>query len=72
VENVHSFFLRAGVKFGNAVLRGRCGLNVGEVAKQGENYVMRSIIIYSCSTPNIRVTKQRKIKWAAHVACVGI
>jgi hypothetical protein len=37
----------------------------------GENCIMRSFITYLYATPNIRVIKSRKMKWAWHVACRG-
>jgi hypothetical protein len=56
--------------FENMVLMQVFGRKRGEVTGNGENYIMRSLGIYSL--PNIvRVVKSRRMRWAGHVARMG-
>ena len=56
--------------FENWVLRGIFGPKRDEVTVNGENYIMRSLVI--CTVPKIfRVIKSRRMRWEGHVARMG-
>ena len=56
--------------FENRVLRRVFGSKRDEVTGNGENYILRSLVIYSL--PNfVRVVKSRRMGWAGHVARMG-
>jgi hypothetical protein len=55
--------------FENRVLRRVFGPKRDEVTGNGENYIMRNLVI---SLPNIvRIVKSRRMRWAGHVARMG-
>jgi len=57
--------------FENRVLRRIFGPKRVEVTGSGENYIMRSFMIFS--SPNIiRVIKSRRISFAGYVALMGV
>ena len=52
------------------LLRRLFGPKRDEVTGNGENYIMRSLVI--CTLTNIvRVVKSRRMRWAGHVARMG-
>ena len=57
--------------FENRVLRRVFGPKRDEVTGNGENYIMRSLGIFTPYPILLRVVKSRRMGWAGHVALMG-